>query len=273
MNEIGCSDVMGAIQSDYGALWHCTTRGNTLEIVTPYLYPDRSFVSVFVTARGEKVVVSDGGGLVELVRDRSGDPKADGAEFGSWGETYGVQCCKHGDRVLYFRECGSLGLVSSAVFDVCNFVVAASNSACGAAGAMESIESETFTSRADGFIRGRLPSGRDVEFNKTLREVPEARFGAVVTSNSRLWLVVYLTGSNLNYFTRSVSNAIVNLELVRASSLGERIAATVPLVNDGASGYQPAKLQQRFGRLREVAQTEAVLWTNKELIDAQLAAP
>jgi hypothetical protein len=30
--------------------------------------------------------------------------------------------------------------------------------------------------------------------------VKEATFSAVIVSNARLWLVIYLTGSNLKYF-------------------------------------------------------------------------
>ncbi len=271
MSELNCETVIGAIQRDYGALWHCVRRGNTLEIVTPYLYPDKGFVSAFVTERGKKIVVSDGGGLTDFVRTAGDDEAFESAVLTRFTGSYGVRAVVQAGRQFYFKECDAVGLVPSAIFDLCNFVVAVSSAAIMTLTEEETAERESFRSKADQFIKLRVQPDRTVQFNQSLPEVPEATFSAVIGNSSRLWLVFYLTGSNLNYFTRSVSNAIINVEFARESKLKNHIAATVPLINNQAVGYQPAKLQHRFERLKQVAQCDAISWTDRESIDARLA--
>jgi hypothetical protein len=97
-----------------------------------------------------------------------------------------------------------------------------------------------------------------------LPEVKEATFSAVVKSASSLWLVIYLTGSNLKYFQLSVSNAIVNVEFLQQSSLKNNVSSIVPFLNDDAEGYQPNHLTQRLGRLTSLTKTQAIPWRRKE---------
>jgi hypothetical protein len=149
--------------------------------------------------------------------------------------------------------------------------VSASSAAVLAVTEEEALERKSFKNKADSFLKLNIQK-RKVHFNHRLPEIEEARFSAVITSDSQLWLVLYLTGSNLNYFTRSVSNAIVDIKFARESSIKSQIAAIIPLVNNKANGYQPEKLLHRMKWLEDEAQTSVLPWTERETISKRLAA-
>src|SRR5438067_2224419 len=66
--NIDCT-ITDLIQRDFNALWKCQQRGNTLEITTPYLLPDSTLVSLFVTEKENRYIISDGGGIHEILAE------------------------------------------------------------------------------------------------------------------------------------------------------------------------------------------------------------
>jgi sulfur transfer protein SufE len=273
MNPITCKDVMGVIQSDYGALWHCFQRGNTLEVVTPYLFPDKRFVSVFITTRAGKIIVTDGGRVEEFIELASDDDAFQDSVLNTFLGNYQVQQYQQADQTFYFKDCTLIKLVPSVVFDLCNFIVSVSSASILAVTEEESKERKSFRNQADHYLRSIITNGRKIEFNKNLEEAPEARFSATITGTSKVWLVNYLTGSNLKYFTMSMSNAIVNVGFARESRLNPQIAAIIPLVNSNAAGYKPLKLQHRLEKLEEVSNCKSLLWAVRDLIKVPLEIP
>ena len=271
MNNIDCPNMLKAIKRDFGGLWHCVKRGKTLEIVTPYLYPDSTFVSVFITERGEKIIVSDGAQLSEFIASTAGDESLQSASLFRFSESHEIkEHLKLGVK-YYFKSCSSIKLVSSIVFDMCNFISCVASASVLTIAAEDQEDREIFRRKADAFINKSIGT-KKVKFSHSLPEIKEATFSAVIKSNSQLWLVLYLTGSNLNYFSRSASNAIVNVEFARASSLESQIKAIIPVVNNEADGYQPAKLSQRIEMLSRVAKQSPINWTEKEQLERLIAA-
>jgi hypothetical protein len=146
---------------------------------------------------------------------------------------------------------------------------------CAASLAMtedESLDKNSFRVLADKFIKPQVRRGRTVKFNQKIPEVKEATFSAVISGPSKLWIVIYLTGSNLKYFQLSVSNAIFNVESANNSRIHSHIRGIYPLLNDAAIGYQPTHLQQRLTKLREVTGSPIIQWKNKEELTKFLMA-
>ena len=54
-------NVFHEITKAFGALWNCRPRGNSLEIATPVPTSTEKYVTVFLTERNGKWIVSDGG--------------------------------------------------------------------------------------------------------------------------------------------------------------------------------------------------------------------
>lgn len=272
MAGLNCKEIISLLKGDFGALWHCQPRGKTLEIITPYLYPDDSFVSLFVTTRGKRLIVSDGGQASDFLQSAKDDEPFLSAVISRARLAHNVEQFTQGNKRFFFKETLEPKLMSSIAFDLANFLVASSSAASLAMTEDESLDKNSFRVRADKFIKPQIPKGRMVKFNQKISEVKEATFSAVISGPSKLWIVIYLTGSNLKYFQLSVSNAIFNVESANNSKIHSHIRGIYPLLNDGAIGYQPTHLQQRLGKLREVTGSPIIQWKNKEELTKYLMA-
>ena len=276
MTDLKCKDLVPAIKADFGSLWHCEPRGKSLEIVTPYLYPDNSFISVFVTTRGKRIIVSDGGQLCEFVEGAKDDEAFLSAILARSAAHHGISEVTQAKRKFHFKAVDKLKLVSSAVFDLCNFLVATSSAATLSLTEDETMDRNSFRAKADKFIRIQIPKnkGLTVSFNKRLEEAKEATFSAVIARASSVSLVIYLTGCNLRYFQLSVSQAIINVQMARSSSLNKHINSIIPVLNDEAVGYLPNKLTERLAILKEATASSIIPWKRgqSDLIQALEAA-
>lgn len=261
------------LKGDFGALWYCNQRGKSLEIVTPYIYPDNSFVSLFVKKSGNRFIVSDAGQVSEFFQSAKDDEPFFASLIAKSRLAHNVSEFKQGEKVYYYTDTKDPKLISSIAFDLANFLVASSSAAYLATAEEDAQDKNSFRARADKFIKHQITrrSGKTVSFNKKIEEVKEATWSAVVTSASGLWIVIYLTGSNLKYFQLSVSNAIVNVEFLAKSSIYNNVRSVVPLLNDEATGYQPNQLTQRLGRLSTLTKSQVVPWRRKEEIVTALA--
>jgi hypothetical protein len=272
MTDINCKNFLGMLKGDFGALWHCKQLGNTIEITTPYLYPDNSFVSIFITKRSNRFVVSDAGHASEFFKSAKDDEPFFASLIAKARLVHNVSEYKQGDRTFYLKETKDIKLVSSIAFDVASFLVASSNAAELAIAEDDSGDKNSFRARADKYIKPQITRGRTVKFNQKIPEIKEATFSAVITEASKLLIVIYLTGSNLKYFQLSVANAIFNVESANHSSIHGHIKGIYPLVDDDALGYQPRHLNQRLGKLTAVAKSKVILWRQKEELTKQLMA-
>ncbi len=274
MTDIECKDIIGLLRSDFGSLWSCIKRGNTLEIITPYVYPNKEFVSVFITVRREKIIVSDGGALSDFIEASIDDVAFAEAAMSKFSDNWDIDKHVQGsksERIFYFKACEKLNLVTSAIFDVCNFISSVASASELAITEEESQERESFRAQADKVIKLAAPKGIPVSYNRKFPEIPEASFSAVATGTSKLWLIIYVTGSSLKYFQLSLSNAIINFEFAQESPLKNQIAKKITLLNNQAIGYQPLQLQHRREKLENVT-PDVLSWTERDKLKDLLAA-
>ena len=52
------------ISSDFNSLWKYKLRGDTLEIITPFTTMTGSYISIFLTQRDDRFIITDGQRLV-----------------------------------------------------------------------------------------------------------------------------------------------------------------------------------------------------------------
>jgi hypothetical protein len=272
MTDLNCLNVMGMLKGDFGALWRCRQVGKSLEITTSYLYPDNTFVVLYATKRQKRFIVADGGQASDFFHCAKDDEPFFASLIGRAKLGHDVLEHSSGTRRFYYKQTTDFKLISSIAFDLANFLVAATNAAILSTAEDDAMDKNSFKMRADKFIKPLIKRGRTVKFSGKLEEVKEATFSAVIKSSSKLWLVIYLTGSNAKYFQLSTSNAIVNVELLKASSINRQVERVIPFLNDEAMGYQPNQLTQRLARLSELTKNEAIPWRRKDEIISKLAA-
>lgn len=269
MTKIDCQ-ITKLIQSDFGALWRCQQRGNTVEISTPYMLPDSSLFSVFVTCRNGKYIVCDGGSVWEIVSEHCPLPDTEiKASLDGFSKKFEISECMGGDgQKLFFKSCDKTALIGSLVFDMASFVTTATSVLVAASFDEPDVEpDERFQGKADSFIKSLIPSDSRLKFkaHQQIKEVSGVKFSAVIKSASKIWVVSYVTGSHLTYFRKSIGETKMNFEHVWDSSLKGHVK-TIPLLNTEAAGFQPTKLKWQLEMLKKSSGDCLVKWSDRDSI-------
>ena len=207
------------IKDCFDKLWSFKVRGeNSLEIITPYSTTSDKFVSLFLTQQNGKYVVSDGG----MLSSEAYDSKID----------YDNQCLlkilyhlesyydikstedKRGYK-HYYKTTTKEILIPNLIYDMAQFIsMCVSSATVPFIDEKEKEEKETFRKQVNTFLTSIVSSER-VKLNQSLdkKNFRAVRFNAMVHDNSSLTLINYITGSNVSYFTKSISNASVLFEI------------------------------------------------------------
>lgn len=267
--QIQCSDIIDLIRSDFGQLWDCRMVGKSLAVSTPYLLPNSNALTLYVTTRDSRIIVSDGGFVSSFLKEHSEleQEKLDACRD-YFMEKHDVT--KHhpeGRSEYFYKETAAINLVPSLFFDLGNFVTALCTTSVPFSKSEDAAETTFFSRRADGYLKSVVNGIDDRHFQKKLEDLPNASFGAVISSHSfaRLWLVSYVTGSSSYIFNRNLASAIVNFRFVRKSKLAG-ISSLITLVNNECAGYHPDAQSGYFSELMDTTEQKPVEWTLKEQI-------
>ncbi len=263
---INCQ-ITKVIQKDFNSLWQCKQRGNTIEISTPYLLPDSTLLSLFITERNKKFIVHDGGSIAQIVTDNCPFPDDEiKASLEGFAAKYGVkQCWDASKQKIFFKDCGKKPLISSLAFDLASFATTVTNVLVAASYDEPDVEvDERFQRNADSFIKSAIPTGLIFKPRQEIKEVPGVKFSGIISRSNRIWLVSYVTGSTLPYFVRSVAMAKMNFEHVwKVTQLAGYIGRTIPLINTDAGGYKPDKLKWQLPDLQAASKDTLVKWADR----------
>jgi hypothetical protein len=267
--KIDCQ-ILEAFRRDFDSLWTCKQLGGTLEITTPYLLPDSTLVSVFLTERDDRFIVCDGGAIHEMLEEYCSLPADEvRSELLRMSSKFTMKEGHTDGRPLYFKECKDAKLIPSLAFDVANFAVMATSALVSASGEPTIPVESRFEKRADLYLRSIAPS--DFTFSpRELPEIPNVRFGAVLHKDSRLWLFSFVTGSNPTYFRRSVCDTAISFKLAWESRLASRIKHTIPVVNTESTGYIPDKISSQLDELRILSRQSFVRWDARNDLNEML---
>ena len=272
--SLDCS-ITEILKADFNTLWRCKHLGNTVEVVTPYLMPDSTFLTLFFTQRDDRLIACDGGRIWELIRETIGGSEDDAlGELRAFAEENEIREGENNGAPVFFKECKDKKLLSSIAFDLGNFATMASNVLLSAY-ADEPEEKETrFVTEVRGYLSRIIPtdSRRQLHFNHPVPGVSNVKFSAVVESTSRLSIVSCINGSSFTEFRKNMVDAAFNLNRAWHSGTKSVLDQTVPVIHNTARGYDPAKLEEQIEDLRKKARTQPVLWSHKEELRKRLAA-
>ena len=262
--DCGITEVL---RSDFGSLWKCKQSGETLEISTPYLMPDSTLFTAFLTKRNNRYIVCDGGGVSEILQESCDLPSDEiKSALDGIAQKFTMKQGIISGEPLFFKECSDPKIISSLVFDVASFAVSATNALVAMAVEDEGgVQERRFRAKADDFVKSVTPSGWEFR-PKRINEVPGYTFGAVIARASRLCLISYVTGSTTTYFRRSVCDTAKSFAHAWKGPLAESklIHRTIPIIDTGASGYKQEELQWQLDELQADSHNSLVDWKEKE---------
>ena len=124
-------DTYKRIKKEFCHLFQFKSHGNTLEVITPLVTITNKFISVFITERGNKLIVTDGGWISQEVYEHSmiGDDRDIILTLiAQYKKYYHINQTSVNDSIFYFRSINDISLLVSSFFDVANFVVNVVNS-------------------------------------------------------------------------------------------------------------------------------------------------
>jgi hypothetical protein len=226
------------IKKDFCHLFQFKSHGDTLELITPLVTLTDKFVSVFVTQRGDKLIVTDGGWIHQHIYDTT--LKLDDNEIvliilNQFKEYYNIKQTIGDGNNMYFKSVTKSELLSAAVFDIANFIVGVINSyAVDYRDKKEKEDRDKFRTETNVFFKENFR-----ENFKSNHEVAKGvRFNGVLTINQRLHLFEYVSGSTNHYFEQDLKSAIIDFQLIENIPIISFVKNRIAIFNDSSLGYK-----------------------------------
>lgn len=112
-----------AIKADFAKLWDARQVGETLVVATPFVFPNDSVITVCITHRDDRIIITDGESLsLYMATAKLRDGWSAALDYlKDWHE---ITVHEQNSRLYYFKETKDPTLVSSNVFDVATFIQA-----------------------------------------------------------------------------------------------------------------------------------------------------
>lgn len=265
------------IRINFDALWSFKIRSEqVIEIITPYSTTTNKFVSLFVTKRNDNYIVSDGGLLNSEAYESEIDYENQSLlkvlyHFEGYYEIK-TTTDKSGNK-HYYKSTHDSKFIPNLVYEMGQYV-----SMCVSAATVpfidqkEKEEKETFRTQVNGYLDSIVKDSK-IKFNGYLdkNSFRTIRFNAIITKNKNsLSLVNYITGSDVSYFTKSISNASVLFEIADSSPYSEYIKQKIAVVNNSAEGFVPERLGKHFEILQGHIGQDPINWSEKDNLKALL---
>ena len=258
------------VRQCFDNLWSFKLRGaDTVEISTPYSTTTSKFVSIYVTDRAGKFIISDGG----LLNSEAYETEIDYENqcllkilyhfeaFYEVKRTEDKKGVKH-----YYKTTNKENLIPNLVYEMAQFIsMCASAATVQFEDSKELEERNTFRAKATAYISTNFQND-NVRFRASLdkEEFRAVRFSAIIERGSRWSLISYLTGSNPANFISSIAKANINFEVAAGSKYNRVIDNKIVLINDTAEGFVPAKVHKQLDVLQDHIGQEPIAWSEKE---------
>ena len=151
------------IRSDFSSLWKCKLRGDTLEIITPFTTITGRFISVFLTQRDDRYIVTDGQRLTQHLNELAMLTRRANVYLEETASIYGVRKTQDTKACFYFKSTTNVNLLSAYIYDLVFFQSNSLNSIYSEATFFEKErEEQWFSTRVNNLLQEKIDS------NKTL---------------------------------------------------------------------------------------------------------
>ena len=213
------------ICSDFTSLWKYRLRGDTLEIITPFSTLTGSFISIFLTQRDNRFIITDGQRLTQCLIELEMFNKKAKIYLEETAAHYEVKKTKSDNTCFYFKSTTELKLVSAYIYDVVFFQLAALNSIYSdATFGDKDREYHLFSTRTNDMLQQKIEECRGSGLGFTLDRrhslIRNAGFSSVLTKErvSTIWAAMYITGSTPTNFCTTIYRANTGFMYVRENA-------------------------------------------------------
>jgi hypothetical protein len=256
------------IIASFDKLWKFKVRGNSLEIITPYVTTSQKFISVFLSEKDNEYVISDGGWIDSNIYESMLNFEDDifNRAFFHYYNSFNIKEVNGFNKVkYYYKKTSKAFAIPSLIFDLSNFIASIiSLSEIDFVDKQEKETKERFQRTANSFIQSIVPEEK-LELGAYLGKNNEVRISAIVRKpQSKLILIHYITGSTAGYFFNSITRTNFLFELAAKGIYGGQIENKISLIDNVASGYNPEHFNNSLRHLLENTHSEMVNWSERE---------
>jgi hypothetical protein len=270
-------DLFEEIKCDFSSLWSSRRIGSTVEIVTPYMDLRNNVIVVYLTQRGDKFVVTDGGRASVVAKEEDVDLlRRKNFHYKDLLAHYEMSDVYHDNLSYCYKSTKDRGMISSLIYDVVHFYRTLVDSMY-----MESMFSDQeshekyFSTQVRNIIKEKILGCSDKYEVCSIDSLKGLRFNCFVRKRGtdKIWSAMAICGKDFDSLRNSVSRAKFGFEYVmhnrnifpgmRLASIIDHIPPTVKQ-RDGATLYlddmnrwptcygSDNYLMQRFARFRTV---------------------
>ena len=227
------------IKKEYCSLFSYKLHGNTIEVITPFTTLTNKFVSVFITIRNEKIIVSDGGFIANNmyeVRENHEDSDIIESLLHQYLHQHSILTTFKGNEVVYYKSTDKEELITVAVFDLCNFIVNFSNAnVTDYRDKKEKQERDKFKAITNEYLKDIYKD----RFYPNKQIVDGLRVSGAISSGKDLHILEYVTGHTNRHFSQDLRKAIINFQLVnKVAIIKPYIKNRIAIFNDSSAGFQ-----------------------------------
>lgn len=259
--------IFQGIKESFCDIWSMKDRGSTLEIITPITTSTSKFVSVFVKNESGTYVVTDAGWVMDGEYDAEIDLDSESYSrlFSYYERYYGIMRKEHGYTTMFFKTTESESLLPNLVNDVSMFISSVvSASEISFEDEVNREERRKFSRDVTEFLRNNFADYELFLNQKIIDSDDLSKVNAILKMGGEINIMNYVSGSNLTYFTGSLSKSAVDFELIKKHPISDRVRRMVPILNDGADGYKPSKLYSYLSHIRSISGSDPVLWSQRD---------
>ena len=263
-------EVLNDIRSSFGGLWLSKQRGNSLEIITPYVTTNNKFISVFITEQGSDFFITDGGWINSGMYDVF--PKNEEAIylrlFYHFQNAFDVKEVLSDKIAYYYVKANNPIDIPSRVLAFSTFIQnIVSVSEIEFEDKKETETKQRFFAQANEYLKS-FNQNENLRLKGYLFEDrKDLRFNAIYnkTPNS-ITLINYITGSTFLNFANSIFKTNTLFEMASGSELKDFIRAKVSIIDTTADGYLTNKIGSYLLHLEKNTDSRLINWHEREQI-------
>jgi hypothetical protein len=235
------------IRDDFSSLWSYKLRGATLEIITPFSTMLGNTISVYLTKRDNRFIISDGMWICKLMSEHEiKENKESTIYLNEISQHYGIKTTEKDQAgyCFFFKSTTDIKLLSAYIYDLAFFENAALNSIYGAQTFFQNEDSQwqRFSTRVNNVLNDHILNNSKQNRNFSLeknRTYTDWRFGAVLCNNSssHLWFAMYISGSTVGHFSDHICRAIAGFNYVGGRQELKEISHFSIVVDEDSKGY------------------------------------
>ncbi len=229
------------LKSSFCDLWSKKSRGETLEIITPFCTINNKFISIFLKIQENQYILSDGGWVHEDLYDTGLiNYKEFQQDFGftHLQTSLNINSLKYNNKIFYYVICDYSEDISSKAFDLASFIQGIINLWCIKLASNESKPKvDRFNYKVKNYLL-TLDSRGKFRFNSSLPDdMSPLKFHAIhLGSQNKFNIIQYIFGSDKATMNSSIAKTAVSFTLAEEKG-SSKIRNKIAIIDSNSLGF------------------------------------